>query len=177
MTLLDYIGELQPNCNFIFYIFVGEIFCLPSSSRIQIKQFKLVYWQNIYSDFRNTISTTSLNEMLLNKFFITLLLYYMFKHNFKDLFNCFGGRFLVAGFKHDENCPITFIPSNFPCHILSRISSVRKSIIGERSFFTRKPKCRICRLVISRVLSDLFFISVVLSQSPTFNNESEKENL
>ena len=41
----------------------------------------------------------------------------------------------MAASKHDENCPITFIPSTSPCHILSYSNSGRKSIIGEINFF------------------------------------------
>ena len=46
-----------------------EDFCLPSSQNFE--HFKLVYLQNIYSDSRNSITTNYLNEILLNKFFIT----------------------------------------------------------------------------------------------------------
>ena len=56
--------------------------------------------------------------------------------------NCFRWNFLVAASKHEENCPITFIPSNFSCHICSRSNSARKSIIGKINCFTRRPECK-----------------------------------
>ena len=48
----------------------------------------------------------------------------------------------MAASKHDKNCSIAFIPSNFQCHILSRCKIVWKLIIFEISFFTDKPECR-----------------------------------
>ena len=51
----------------------------------------------------------------------------------------FGEHFLVAARKHDEICPITFIPSNFLGHILLRSNSAGNSIIRKISIFTRTP--------------------------------------
>ena len=45
--------------------------------------------------------------------------------------NCYRGHFIVAAFKHDKNCPITFIPLNPLYHILLHSNSMRKSIIGK----------------------------------------------
>ena len=79
----------------------------------------------------------------------------------------------MAASKHDKNCPITFIPSI----TFLRRHSARKSIIGKISFFTGKLGAEIDKLVISIVLSDIFFISVVLPYKPPFNNKPEKESL
>ena len=86
--------------------------------------------------------------MLLNKFFITKvqhehtllnIISWIYSRSEEQLFR---GDFLVASSKQDENCPITFIPSHFPFHILSRTNDARKPIISEISFFTRRPECR-----------------------------------
>ena len=79
--------------------------------------------------------------MLLNKLFITKVQHEHICSNIisriysRSKNNCFEGHVLVAASKHDENCPITFIPSTSPCHILSYSNSGRKSIIGEINFF------------------------------------------
>ena len=123
-------------------------FCLLSSQSKPINHFKLVYWWNIYSNSRNAIPTNSLNQMLLNKLFITKVQHEHTCSNITSTIysrsknNCFEGHVLAAAFKHDENCPITFIPSTSPCHILSYSNSARKSIIGEINFFRGKPGCK-----------------------------------
>ena len=91
--------------------------------------------------------------------------------------NSLGGHFQVVLSKYDKNCSVTFVPSNFSCHILSHRNSARKSIIREISEIRASQSAEIDRLVISIILSDIFFISVVLSYNPLFNNKPGKENL
>ena len=141
-ALLNYFGELQPNRSFIFHIFAKKSFV---SQALQANALSTLNWfiDRIFIPIPG-IPSQSLNEMLLNNFFITKVQH---EHTCSNIISRIYLRseeqyFLVAAFKHEKNCPITLIPSNFPCHILSRSNSARKSIIGEISFFTLKPECR-----------------------------------
>ena len=147
-ALLNYFGELQLNWNLIFHIFAKKIFIC------QVLKANVLSTLNWFIDrIFMSIPGMQYQVILWTRCFWTSSLLLKFNRNIhvQTLFqgfiqdqknNCFGGHFLVAASKHDKNCPITLIPSNFPCHILSCSNSARKSIIGEISFFTLKPVCR-----------------------------------
>ena len=146
--LLNQFGELQPNWNFIFHIFAEKIFVCEAFRANAVStlnwfidgifilipgmQFQLISWTRCF-----WISS------LLLKFNMSMHVQTEFKGLIQDLKNnCFGGLCIMPTSKHDKNGPITFIPSNFQCHILSRSNIVWKLIIVEISFFTHKPECR-----------------------------------